>query len=265
MFFGEYNSKVSKALLGLIGILTLFLIVKGISVLREYQFIGDGITPTNTISVSGEGEMFATPDIAEIDLTVSKDASTMTDAQSGVTTVANKALAYLKAQGIADADIKTTDYSANPKYEWQANSTLCVAGQPCPPAGNNVQVGYTVSESISVKVRKTDQAGAIVTGLGAAGVTNVSGPNFTVDDPTVIQDQARAKAITDAKTKANELAGELGVKLVRIVSFNESGNTPYPVAMNAMSLGASAAPAAAPLPTGQNKYTSDVTITYEIR
>ena len=234
--------------------------------LKEYQFIGSGVTPTNTIQVSGEGIAFAVPDVADISFTISNDAKTLNAAQQATTDVATKALAYLKGQGIADADIKTTDYSANPKYEWQADSTICVAGVPCPPNGKNVAVGFTVSESIDVKVRKTDQAGAIVTGLGATGVTDISGPNFTVDDDNAIKAEARGKAIDDAKAKANALAQQLGVKLVRIVSFNENGSNPMPMYMKAdvMSVGA-AAPQAAPLPTGQNKYTSDVTITYEIQ
>ena len=264
--FGEYTSKVARAFFAFLVIISLFFIVKGIEVLKQYQFVGSGVTPTNTISVTGEGTAFAVPDIADISFTVSNDAKTMDAAQSATTATVTKALAYLKSEGIADADVQTTDYSANPKYEWQANSTLCLAGQPCPPAGNQVQTGYTVSESVDVKVRKTDQAGAIVTGLGALGVTNVSGPNFTVDNDTAINDQARTQAIANAKTKADELAKELGVNLVRIVSFSENSTNPYPVMMKAdsMTMGA-AAPAAAPLSTGQNKYVSDVTITYEIR
>ncbi len=139
--------------------------------------------------------------------------------------------------------------------------------QSCPPNGSNVLVGYSVSETISVKVRKTDQAGAIVTGLGALGVTDISGPNFTIDNDDAIKAEARSKAITNAKEKAAELSKELGVKLVRIVNFSENGNNPYPMyskAMDMMAIGG-AAPEAAPLPTGENKYTSNVTITYEIR
>jgi uncharacterized protein YggE len=267
-FFGEYNSKVAGALAGFLGILSIFFIIKGIEVLKQYQFIGSGTTATNTIQVSGTGDAFAVPDIADINFSISNDAKTMDAAQKLTTDTANKALAYLKSQGIADADIKTTDYSANPKYEWHNAPQLCLNNQPCPPGGQNVQVGFTVSESMDVKVRKTDQAGAIVTGLGSAGVTNISGPNFTVDNEDTVKAQARSKAIDDAKAKADELAKELGVKLVRIVNFSEnSGGNPYPIyAMDAkvMSVGA-AAPAPAPLQTGQNKYTSDVTITYEIR
>jgi uncharacterized protein YggE len=257
--FGEYTPKVARALVGFMIVVSLFFVVKGIAALKQYQYIGSGTTATNTVAVSGTGEAFAVPDIAAINFTVSNDAKTMEGAQ--------KALAYLKTQGIDDKDIKTEDFSANPKYEWQATPAIaCIASMPCPSGGNNVAVGYTVSQTVSVKVRKTDIAGAIVTGLGTAGVTNISGPNFTVDNPDAVSAQARSKAIDDAKAKANELAKELGVKIIRIVNFSENGNNPYPMYMNEKmdSVGA-AAPQAASLPVGQNKYTSNVTITYEIR
>jgi uncharacterized protein YggE len=271
-FFGEYTPKVAKALAILIGILSIFILIKGVQALKEYKFIGSGTTATNTIVVSGEGEAFAVPDIAEVRFTASKDAKTMQEAQKSVTDTANKALAYLKEQGIEEKDIKTQNYNAYPKYEWQTRAMMpCLAGQYCPPSdGKNVLVGYTVTETISVKIRDTEKAGTIVTGLGALGVTDISGPDFTVDDDEVIKAEARGEAIANAKDKAEALAKELGVKLVRIVNFSENGNNPYPMySMTskdmAYGMGGAAVPEAAPLPMGENKYTSNVTITYEIR
>ena len=251
-------------------ILCIFFAIKGLTLLKEMQFIGSGTTATNTIQVAGTGEISAVPDIAEISFTVSQDSKTMADAQKTITDSATKALSYLKTQGIADADIKTEDYSVSPKYEWQTQSMRpCVEGSICPPDGQNVLVGYSASESITVKVRNIDNAGAIITGLGGTGVTDISGPNFTIDNDDALKTEVRAKAITDAKTKATELAKELGVSLIRIVNFSDNGGGGYPMPMYAKSMMADSAgavaPTAAPLPTGENKYTSNVTITYEIR
>ncbi len=268
--FGDYTPRIARALAFVLVVLGIFLVFKAVGAMKEVRFIGSGTTATNTISVSGEGEAFAVPDIAEISFTASKDAKTMEEAQKTVTDITKKAMDYLKAQGIADKDIKTSDYNGYPRYEWQEKAVACLAGQYCPPTnGKNVLVGYSVSETITVKVRKTDQAGTIVTGLGALGVSNITGPNFTVDNDDAIKAEARAKAIDDAKGKAQELAKQLGVKLVRIVNFSENGNTPYPMYSKAMDMaygvGGAAAPEAAPLPTGENKYSSNVSITYEIR
>lgn len=269
--FGEHTKKVAQSIAFVCTILAIFLIVKGVQSLKEIKFIGSGTTATNIISVSGEGEVFAVPDIAAVSFTTSKDAATMEAAQKSITTTANKAIDYLKAQGIAEKDIKTENYNAYPRYEWQKGGTIMCITTPCPqPEGKNVLVGYSATQTISIKIRKTDQAGTIVTGLGALGVTDITGPNFTIDNDDAIKSEARAKAITSAKTKADELAKQLGVKLVRIVNFSENGNQPYydygmyDKAVSNMSMGA-AAPEAAPLPTGENKYTSNVTITYEIR
>ncbi len=268
--FGEYTGKVGRSLAVLFAILSIFLVIKGVQALKEYKFVGSGLGATNTVSVSGKGEAFAVPDIALITFTTTKDAQTMEAAQKTVTDTTKKALDYLKSQGIAEKDIKTENYNAYPRYEWQKSTIMCVA-YPCPqPEGKNVLVGYSATQTISVKVRDTEKAGTLVTGLGGLGVINVDGPNFTVDDEDQVQAEARAKAIADAKEKAEQLSKQLGVKLVRIVSFSDNGNAPYPMYMSAkvdsaiMGYGG-AAPEAASLPKGENKYTSNVTITYEIR
>jgi uncharacterized protein YggE len=268
MQFGEYNNTIARALIAFMVIISLFFVVKGIVAIKDYKYIGSGTTATNTVSVSGEGEAFAVPDIASVSFTVSNDAKTMDLAQKPTNDTVSKAIAYLKAQGIDEKDIKTEDYSANPKYENRPVSMIaCAPGSYCPPyTSNQVAVGYTVSETISVKIRKADNAGAIVSGLGALGVTNISGPNYTVDNEDTIKSEARTKAIDNAKAKAEELAKELGVHIVRIVNFSENGSNPYPMYSKAMDMAVGAvAPEAATLPVGQNKYTSNVTITYEIR
>jgi hypothetical protein len=108
----------------------------------------------------------------------------------------------------------------------------------------------------------------IVSGLGDNGATNLSSINFTVDDMDKLKADARKEAISKAKIKAEQLAKDLGVELVRIISFNEGGD--YPVMnyaradmMSVKAEGAGAAPTV--LPVGQNKMVSNITITYEIR
>lgn len=106
--------------------------------------------------------------------------------------------------------------------------------------------------------------GALLGGLGKLSVQNVSGPSFTLDDPSAGYDAARADAIAKAKTQASLLAKQLGISLGKIVNFSESsGNAPY-YAMSAS--GANATTASTPtVPTGENTYNASVSITYEIR
>lgn len=228
--------------------LSLFFVCESLNALKDWQTPAQ---PTNTISVSGEGQAFVTPDIATFSFGVSADASQVSDAQTSVTTKTNAILAALKALGIADADIQTSDYSIYPKYTYTKE--------------NRIPDGYTVSNSITVKVRKIDSAGAALAAVGENGGTNVSGLSFTLDNPNAPQADAQAKAITDAKTKAQALAKSLGVSLGQVVTFQDNSNQggPLPIYMKAMSATASGA-VAPTIETGQNTVTDDVTITYEI-
>ena len=138
----------------------------------------------------------------------------------------------------------------------------------CPPS-KQVLTGYEVSQTITVKVRKTADAGGILTKVGGLGVSNISGLNFVVDDIDTVQAQARDKAIADAKDKADKLEKSLGVKFVRIINFYEGGN--YGVVgmggdmMSAKAVSFESAQVAPQLPVGENKVTSQVSITYEIQ
>ncbi|HEV7449729.1 MAG TPA: SIMPL domain-containing protein [Candidatus Paceibacterota bacterium] len=234
-----------------------------IFVLSSLRYVGAGITPGNTISVSGYGESYSTPDIATFSFSVVSEKSTVAAAQSDATAKANATLAYLKSAGVADKDIQTSGYSINPQYDYM--STACVNGN-C-GSGRQVLRGYEVRQSTTVKVRDTSKAGDILAGIGDKGATEVSGLQFTFDDPQQGQVEARGKAITDAKSKANELAKELGVSIVRVVSFSESaGGTPTPMyAKLDMAAGSAVAQSAPDISVGQNKVTDNVSVTYEIR
>lgn len=256
------TSKLMKAGAIFLIIVSVYFIVLGVSAVKQYSMIGESATPA-TISFSGHGEVTAVPDIANVYFTISKDAATVKDAQAAVAVVEKKALDILKAKNVADADIKTADASFYPKYEYQ--QIACPLGAYC-PGGKQVLTGYTASESITVKIRKTDDAGVIMQGLGTVGVSNLSGPNFAIDNEDGLKAQARKLAIDAAKAKAEVLAKDLGVSLGKITSFNEGGNYPVMYAAGAMMKSdAAVAPAPAVIPAGVNTITSDVTITYEIR
>jgi len=216
----------------------------------------------NTISFSGHGEVTAVPDIANIYFTISKDGKTVKDAQAGVAVIEKKALDLLKVKGVADKDIKTTNASFSPKYDY--GQVYCIT-YPCPQK-NPVIVGYTASESITVKVRNIDSVGDIMQGLGTTGVSDLNGPNFAIDKEDVLKAEARKKAIDDAKAKAKVLAKDLGIRLGKITSFSENNNYPIMYARNAMMKESTGVvPAPAVIPKGENTISSDVTITYEIR
>jgi uncharacterized protein YggE len=221
------------------------------------------INPANvaTISVTGTGKASTAPTIATINFTVQENASTVAAAQDAATKRTDAALASIKKLGVADADVKTNGYNVSPQYETKP----CAPGVFCPQNTSKIS-GYQVSQSVDVKVRDTAKAGDVLAALGTAGVQNVSGPNFTVDDTSAVDAEARGKAIADAHAKAQALAKQLGVHLGRVVSFSENGGYPTPYFAQAKSAGMDASVASAPtLPPGQNESNVTVTVVYEIQ
>ena len=254
-----------------LGVLALFLLVGTAIELKQYGLVGSGVTATNTISVDGTGDVYAVPDTATFSVTVDEKAKDVKTAQDAATKKSNAIVAYLKQQKIDEKDIQTTDYNIQPNYEWQQAACPMNATVPC-PSGRQVLIGYEVSQTLSVKVRDTTKAGDILAGVGGLGASQVSGLAFTIDSEDAVKAQARDKAIAQAKTKAQVLAKSLGVSLVRIVGFSENTNgnvmRVYSAKSDMMSSGAGIAPMAAPAPdiqTGQNKITSNVSVTYEVQ
>ncbi len=276
-FEGPTGEKLRKALLVAVILLGVFLGVEALAGLIGLRYIGAGIAATDTITVSGHGEILAIPNIATFTFSVVSDKTTVAAAQADAAAKVNAITSYLESSGVDGKDIQTTDYSVYPQYEYQ--QAVCPGTPPssassavpnlaiyCPP-GKQVLNGYEVSQTTTVKVRDTSKAGDLLSGVGSHGATQVSGLTFTLDNPTGVQAQARTAAINDAKAQAQALAGSLGVSLVRIVSFSENNaQQPSPVRFNAAAGAATASLAATPeISAGQNTVTDDVSITYEIR
>ncbi|MDE1874653.1 MAG: SIMPL domain-containing protein [Patescibacteria group bacterium] len=261
--------------IALLGLLVALAAVGVIAGLKSLQFIGAAATQTDTITVTGTGDVYAIPDIATFDFTVTTEAANVADAQKSSSDKTDAILAYLQKNGVADTDVQTTSYDIYPRYEYhttmmQATGAPNASGAagvmiPVYNQGTQVLAGYDVSETVEVKVRKLADAGTILGGIGSLGATNISGLTFSVDQETALEHQARDKAIADAKTQAQSLAASLGVTLGRIESFSESGNQPQPIYF-ARAMSAAASGASTPqVPAGQNKITSTVQVTYQIQ
>lgn len=260
----DQKKKLFNIILGVLILLGVFLAIKSLNALKEGSYIGRGDYPANVVSVNGSGEVYAVPDTGSFSFSVIEEAKTVKEAQDKASIYINRVLDGIKSMGIADRDIKTESYSVYPKYEY-AQTQSCTSGY-CPP-GKQVLIGYEVSQTISVKIRKTSDAGSVLAKAGELGAKNISGLNFIIDDPDSVQAQARDKAIKDAKEKADALAKSLGVRLVRIVNFSENGGQPpvfYAMSREATKANDILTFSDPQVPTGENKVTSNVTITYEV-
>ncbi|MEK7461990.1 MAG: SIMPL domain-containing protein [Patescibacteria group bacterium] len=193
----------------------------------NYQMTKSMYPMPMNISVTGEGEVNAIPDIGQFSFTVTANGTEATMAQEAAATKINDILAYLKQEGIEEKDIKTENYNLFPKFRFEEQpcfedlGTRSLSRATCLP-GQEVPDGFEVSQTIAVKVRDTAKAGVLIAGVGNMGATNISSLTFTVDDTSKLKDEARSKAIADAKAKADKIAADLGVEIVRITNFYEN-------------------------------------------
>jgi uncharacterized protein YggE len=227
--------------------------------IKQSQYLYAGPT---TISVTGEAEVMAIPDIGQFSFSVTASGTDANLAQGASASKINDIVAFLKDSGVDEKDIKTSGYNMYPKYKYE--QAPCRVGMYCP--SEQVQDGFEVSQSIGVKVRNTDKSGALISGVGDKGATDISGIEFTIDDTSALKDEARSEAIKNAKTKAKALAKDLDVHLVEMVGFYEDENTPAPYYGYGDSMMKLEASAVSPeMPKGESSIKSHVTLTYQVK
>ncbi len=207
------------------------------------------------ISVSGIGEVTGTPDT----LTMSFGVSVMRDSVSeAVAVAAEKAEAVidsLKANGVAEEDIQTANYSVYPQYDWS----------------NNTQqfTGYQVNNSVIAKIRDLDSAGTVIDGATAAGgdETTVSGVSFSIEDNDALIEAAREAAWNDAKQKAEQLASLAGVTLGDPISVSETfAPSPQPFAYDEIAFAqADGAEFATPINAGEQQVAVSLSVQFSIQ
>lgn len=244
-------------ILAIVGIILAFLST------RSYQ------ERNKTITVQGTGEVFVEPDIAEFSFTVREEADTVAEAQESVSETIEEIIEDLDELDVDERDIKTQSYSSNPRYEWRGGE--CDSRGRCDQP-ERVLVGYELQQSINVIVRDLEMSGDVLSLLGSANVDNLYGPNLRVEDTDEARNQAREEAIAKAQKEARQLAKTLGVRLGKMVDFwenNDGGFYPQPYAMAAsadFAMEESAVMRSAPqIPTGENRVSSTIHLTFKIR
>lgn len=230
----------------------------------------------NTISVSGTAEIDASPDIANFSFTVTETSDTAEGAQKVISEKIAMILDGLEGVDVDESDIKTQSYTIYPKYEWlrakpENNEIIAIDGGEYYPGDDRqrVQTGFDVSQNVSVTLRDFDVVPQVLTLFAETGVDNLNGPNFQIEDPEALKQEARQEAIKKAKEQAKDLARDLDVRLGKIVSFNENNGGYYPqpyFAKSAMMADVAEEASFAPeLPIGENTVSASVSITYKIK
>jgi len=214
-----------------------------------------------SFQVSGEGRITTIPDIAQFSFgVITQGGIDLGITQEENTKEVNAAIAFLKNQGIEKKDIATKTYQVNPRYQYYSCSG---ENGPCPPPEI---VGYTVKQTLQVKVRDFNVIGALLAGVVENGANSVSQLSFIIDDPTAVQNEARKEAIEKAKAKAQALAEAGGFKVGRLLSIQEGTASPPRYDFVSLEAAREGAPTPAPgIEPGSQDVEITVTLTYEIK
>ncbi len=210
--------------------------------------------PIRTLNVTGSGQAVLTPDIAYVYLGVRTEKPTATEAVGENNTQTQQVIQAIKDFGIAENDIRTTNFSIYPQDKYDPSTGL--------PTG---QKTYVVDNTVYVTVRELDKLGDLLDTIVAAGANTVNSIQFDVADKTEALKQARAEAVKDAEAQAQELAGAASLTLGEIQSIGFYDSAPYPVYDGRGGGGAMAEAAAVPIQPGQLTFTVSVNISYAIK
>ncbi len=235
---------VGLLLLALVLVLQLLMVVPGLGGARAG-------TEERGITVMGEGKASAEPDLAVITIGVETRAGTANTAAEENSERMAQVMDALQRREIADEDIQTVDYSIRAEIDWDDDERRIL--------------GYVVSNSVSVKIRDVDQVGDVLDAVTDAGANNIHGIQFTFDDPSELEEQARAEAMADAQSKAQALASLAGVGLGKPRIISESFVEPVPFYMERVYAPAAEAGGAVPVSPGQLEVRAQVQVTYDMR
>ncbi|MBX6313473.1 MAG: SIMPL domain-containing protein [Isosphaeraceae bacterium] len=214
-----------------------------------------------TITVTGTGKVAAVPDLAEINVGVVTQAATAREALKANNEAMQALQDTLKERGVAAKDIQTSNLNIQPQYSQPPRP---VPGQPRDREFAPKIVAYQVTNTVHIKARDLGKLGVLLDAVVQAGANQMHGIAFRIDEPEKLLDQARKRAMADAKRKAELLAGEAGVVLGPPISIREAEATPPPRPMF-LGMQRAAAAEAVPVAAGEQELSVDISVVYELK
>src|SRR5215472_2979447 len=208
------------------------------------------------ISVTGEASISVPPDLASVDAGVASDAKTAREASDTNNTAMAKVMAALKAANIEPKDIQTSRLSLQPQY-----ASLQPKYEPN-RSGPSPIVGYRASNRVTVRIRDVSKVAGVIDTLVGAGANDIGNVNFEVSQASKLLDDAREKAVADARRKAEIYAKAAGVTLGAPLSISEEG-APQPAFRGKVAAPLAAAPT--PIAQGEETLSINVSVTWAIK
>ena len=226
----------------------------GSSVLGEIRDINLGGQQTG-IWVTGQGKVSVAPDVATLRLGIEAQETSVAEAQAKAVEAMDEVRQVLAENGVADKDIQTRYFNIQKVTKWDRDRE------------QEIVIGYRVTNLVTAKIRDMDKTGTIIDAVAKAGgdLTRIDSINFSVDDPSEYYEEAREKAMADAKAKAKQLASLADITLDKPTYISESGQfSPiYPV--RAEMAVAAPAPVETPISPGEVEISLSVQVVYAIK
>lgn len=204
----------------------------------------------SSLTVTGQGRVEAVPDLATVSLGVMIQDRSAAAAMAANSAALSAVIDRLAAAGIEARDIQTSNLSLGPDVQYSPDGSS-------PPR----ITGYTASNQVTVRVRDVARLGAVLDSAIADGANTLNGISFGLQDDTALLDEARTRAVQDARARAQTLAAAAGVQLKRIVTITEGGGNAPPMPMYRME---AAMASDVPVAQGEIGITASVTVVYEI-
>ncbi len=203
-----------------------------------------------TVTVEGLGEMAAVPDMAVVVAGVETTKAAAADAIDENNQAVERLLALAREFNVAEKDLQTAGFSVSPRYERNKPASV---------------TGYRVTNRVNIRFREVGKLGLLLDGLIRAGSNRIDNVTFVVDDPAPLEVEARKRAMTDARARAQLYAEAAGGQLGPVISVEETvTGVPMPRAAMMMDARAAAAPSEVPLALGENVTSVRVVVRYEL-
>src|SRR6266404_1004953 len=220
---------VKTSLLSAIFIIVLFMLVNYFFNHSWNLSASSSASKNPPISVQGTGSVISQPDQSSVSFTVTKTATTLQDAQNQANTFTNKIVSDLQKLGVAKKDIQTSNYNSSPNYN--DNSAQPDTFMPIRQPQSQTIISYTVTENVTITLHSSDKANSVIDSITKDGAENISGPELTFSDAKQqdLENQARTKAIENAKQKAQSMADAAEIHLGKLTKIQEDNQNPYPI------------------------------------
>lgn len=221
-------------------------VILGLSGTYYFYRSSGSLVPSRTFTITAEGKTIVSPDIASFNFIVVNEGLDPEKITQESNEKINAAIDFVKNQGIESKDIKTASYNLAPRYEYDEKRKKTFIS------------GYTLTQTVFIKVRDFIKIGKILGGLPELGINQIGSLNFDIENPDKYLNEARKQAFEKAYAKAVEMAKQNHVRIRKVITFSDSSGYPTPFPrFESLAVSPKIEP-------GSQEVTVSVSVTYEI-